>query len=97
MGDKAYSSRANRSLLRGRGIKAIIPEPSDQIGHRKRGGSCGGRPVGFDAETYKGRNSVERSFSLFKQWRAVATGYDKLALTYRAGVVLYAAVIWLRQ
>jgi transposase len=97
MGDKAYSSRANRSLLRGRGIKAVIPEPSDQIGHRKRRGSRGGRPVNFDAETYKGRNTVERSFSLFKQWRAIATRYDKLALTYRAGVVLYAVVIWLRQ
>ncbi|WP_441869230.1 IS5 family transposase [Pseudarthrobacter sp. TAF60_1] len=97
MGDKAYSSKANRSLLRGRGIKAVIPEPSDQIGHRKRRGSRGGRPVNFDAETYKGRNTVERSFSLFKQWRGVATRYDKLALTYRAGVVLYAVVIWLRQ
>ena len=97
MGDKAYSSRANRSLLRGRGIKAVIPEPSDQIGHRKRRGSCGGRPVNFDSETYKRRNTVERSFSLLKQWRGIATRYDKLALTYRAGVVLYAVVIWLRQ
>jgi transposase len=97
MGDKAYSSRANRSLLRGRGIKAVIPEPSDQIGHRKRRGSRGGRPANFDSETYKGRNTVERSFGLFKQWRAIATRYDKLALTYRAGVVLYAVVIWLRQ
>ena len=59
--------------------------------------SRGGRPVNFDAETYKGRNIVERSFSVFKQWRAIATRYDKLALTYRAGVVLYAVVIWLRQ
>lgn len=97
LGDKAYSSRANRSLLRGRGIKTVIPEPSDQIGHRKRRGSRGGRPVNFDSETYKGRNTVERSFSLFKQWRGIATRYDKLALTYRAGVVLYAVVIWLRQ
>jgi putative transposase len=39
MGDEAYSSRANRALLRGRRIKAVIPEPSDQIGHRKRRGS----------------------------------------------------------
>lgn len=66
MGDKTYSSRANRSLLRGRGIKAVIPEPSDQIRHRKRMGSRGGRPVNFDSETYKGRNTIERSFSLFK-------------------------------
>lgn len=58
LGDKAYSSRANRSLLRKRGIKTVIPEPSDQIGHRKRRGSRGGRPVNFDSETYKGRNTV---------------------------------------
>lgn len=48
-GDKAYSSRAIRSHLRGRGIKAVIPEPDDQKGHRKRRGSRGGRPVGLDA------------------------------------------------
>lgn len=53
--------------------------------------------VNFDAETYKGRNPAERSFSLFKQWRCIATRYDKLALTYRAGVVLYGVVIWLGQ
>jgi len=97
MGDKAYSSRANRALLRTRRIKAVIPEPSDQIGHRKRRGSRGGRPVNFDSQAYKGRSSVERSFNLFKQWRAIATRYDKLAITYRAGVVLYAVLIWLRQ
>jgi hypothetical protein len=35
LGDKAYSSRANRAYLRRRGIAATIPEPADQIGHRK--------------------------------------------------------------
>jgi hypothetical protein len=53
MGDKAYSSRANRSLMRDRRNKTVIPEPSDQIGHRKRRGSRGGRPVNFDAQAYK--------------------------------------------
>lgn len=48
-GDKAYSSRAIRIHLRSRGIKAVIPEPDDQKGHRRRRGSRGGRPVGFDA------------------------------------------------
>ncbi len=95
LGDKAYSSRGSRALLRSRGIKAVIPEPSDQIGHRKRRGRAGGRPPGLDAVAYKGRNVVERGFNTFKQWRALATRYDKLALTYRAGVVLRAVVIWL--
>ncbi|MCU1531201.1 MAG: transposase [Arthrobacter sp.] len=56
----------------------------------------GGRPVSFDAEANKGRAAVEQSFSLFKQWRGIATRFDKLALTYRAGIALYAVLIWLR-
>ena len=97
LGDKAYSSRANRALLRERKITAVIPEPADQQANRRRRGQRGGRPVDFDAETYKGRNVVERSFNVFKQWRGLATRYDKLAITYRGGVVLCAITIWLRQ
>lgn len=93
-GDKAYSSRAIRSHLRDRGIVAVIPQPSDQIGHRKRRGSSGGRPPAFDAHDYKGRNVVERNFATFKQWRGLATRYDKLAITYRGGAVLRAITIW---
>lgn len=96
LGDKAYSSRANRAWLRTRAIKAVIPERSDQIAHRKRRGRLGGRPVGYDTETYKRRNVVERSFNVFKNWRGLATRYDKLALTYRGGVVLAAIMVWLR-
>jgi transposase len=72
-GDKAYSSRANRQHLRDRRIKAVIPEPADQTGHRKRRGSRGGRPPGFDADDYRGRNVIERRFCDFKQWRGLAT------------------------
>jgi putative transposase len=97
LGDKAYSSRGNRALLRSRGITAVIAEPSDQVGHRKRRGSKGGRPPAFDAQAYKGRNVIERSFNVLKQWRGLATRYDKLALTYRGGVVLGAIITWLRE
>lgn len=93
-GDKAYSSRAIRSHLSTRGIVAVIPQPSDQIGHRKRRGQAGGRPPAFDGVDYKGRNVVERNFESFKQWRGIATRYDKLALTYRGGVILRAITIW---
>ena len=65
-GDKAYSSRATRAVLRARGITAVIPEPADQIGHRKRRGSRGGRPVGFDVQDYKQRNVIERAFNRLK-------------------------------
>ena len=94
-GDKAYSSRANRSLLRQRGIRAVIAEPDDQAGNRKRRGRNGGRPPAFDSADYKKRNTIERGFNIFKQWRGLATRYDKLALTYRGGAVLRAIVVWL--
>ena len=94
MGDKAYSSKANRKMLRDRNIHAVIPERSDQIANRKRRGRAGGRPPGLDKEAYKRRNVIERSFAVFKQWRGIATRYDKLALTYRGGAVLRAITIW---
>ncbi len=93
--DKAYSARAHRAHLRSRGITAVIPEPADQIGHRKNKGSRGGRPVSFDASDYKNRNVVERAFNHFKNWRGLATRYDKHALVYRGGVVLAAILLWL--
>lgn len=96
LADKAYSSRATRTLLRSRGIVAVIPEPSDQQGHRKRRGRRGGRPVSYDPVAYKGRNVVERSFNTLKHWRALATRYDKLAVVYRGGAVLAAILAWLR-
>ena len=97
LGDKAYSSRANRELLRRRRVTAVIPEPDDQIGHRRRRGRAGGRPPSFDAQTYKRRNVIERSFNDHKQWRGLATRYDKLAIVYRGGVVLRAVILWLRE
>lgn len=97
IGDKAYSSRANRAALRARRTKTVIPQPTDQIGHRLRRGAAGGRPPAFDAAAYKGRNVVERSFNDHKQWRGLATRYDKLAIVYRGGIVLRSVMIWLRQ
>jgi len=97
IGDKAYSSRAIRADLRSRRVRAVIPQPSDQIAHRKRRGSAGGRPPAFDPMIYKGRNVIERSFNEHKQWRGLATRYDKLAVVYRGGVVLRAITIWLRE
>ncbi len=76
LGDKAYSSRAIRTLLRKPGIRSVIPEPRDQQTNRRRRGRIGGRPVTYDKDLYKGRNVVERSFCLLKQWRGLATRYD---------------------
>jgi transposase len=95
LGDKAYSSRGTRATLRARGIRAVIPEPADQQAHRKRRGANGGRPPTFDAEDYKQRNVVERAFNKAKQWRGLASRYDKLALVYRGGLVIRAITLWL--
>jgi transposase len=70
MGDRAYSSAANRAYLRRRGIKAVIPVKEDQKSHRRaRGRSCG-QPPAFDTGWHKQRNTVERCFSKLKQFRA---------------------------
>ena len=95
--DKAYCSRGHRELLRSRGIKAVIPEKSDQAAHRKRRGSAGGRPVTHDADDYKNRNVVERFFNRMKHWRALASRYDKYATVYRGGIILAAIVDWLKH
>ncbi len=95
--DRAYSSGSARRMLRNRQITAVIPQKSDEIAARQRRGSGGGRPPSFDEIRYKQRNLVERSFALLKQWRALATRYDKLAIVYRAAVVLSACITWTRH
>lgn len=93
--DKAYSSCGNRVMLRERGIKAVIAQPSDQIAHRVRRGFAGARPPGFDALANRARYVVERSFNDHKQWGGAATRYDKLATVSREAVVLRAITLWL--
>jgi transposase len=94
--DKAYSHPSTRTALRSKGIRAVIPQRSDQIALRERRGSRGGRPLELDTAAYRGRNVVERAFCRLKSWRGIATRYDKHARTYRAGLVLAAIVLfWL--
>jgi len=95
LADKGYSSRANHAYLRRRGIRATIPERADQQTNRARRGSAGGRPPAFDPVIYKRRNVVERCFNRFKQYRAIATRYDKTALSFRAMIDLATLMMWL--
>ncbi|WP_399441020.1 IS5 family transposase [Streptomyces sp. WAC08241] len=94
LADKACSSRAIREHLRKRRIRAVIPQPADQIANRKRLGGKGGRPPVFDKTAYKQRNTVERCINKLKQWRGLATRYDKTATVYRAALHLAAIHIW---
>ena len=95
-GDKAYSSRANRAALRARHIPHTIPERDDQKANRARRGGRGGRLPRVDRVRYRQRNQVERLMNRRKQFRAVATRYDKLACRYQATVCVADIFIWLR-
>ncbi len=68
--------------------------PDAVIADRLRRGRRGGRPPAFDETRYKQRNLIDRSSALLKQWRGLATRYDKLAIVYRAAVVLSACITW---
>jgi putative transposase len=93
LADKAYSHPSTRRELRRRRLRHTIPERSDQVQHRQAKGSAGGRPPAFDPQLYRQRNTIERGFGRFKQWRGIATRYDKYARTYHGGVLLAATVI----
>ena len=88
LADKAYSHPSTRAALRARGVKFTSPERRDQIAHRQRKGSRGGRPPAFDPERYAGRNVVERCFNRLKQFRDLATRYAKRAAYYRAEITI---------
>jgi transposase len=92
LADKAYSHPSTRRLLRRRGIRHCIPERRDQ---RERRRHHRGRKPAFDAAAYKRRNVVERCINRLKQFRGLATRYEKRGLNYRAMVVLAALVLWL--
>jgi len=94
--DKAYSSKAIRGHLRGRGIRATIPLKTDQKAGRRRRGARGRLPS-FDPEAYKQRNVVERAVNKLRSTRAVATRYDKRDFVYRGTIDVAAIRIWLRD
>lgn len=85
-----------RTYLRERGIRHVIPEKRHQTAGRLRRGSRGRRPPGLDKDRYKKRNTVERAINKLKQFRAVATRYDK-RYVFLGTVTAAALLIWLRS
>lgn len=81
--DKAYDTNAFRQLLRQRRTEAIIPSV------RRR------RPlIPHDVVTYRQRNLIERMFGRLKDFRRLATRYDKLARNFLASIAIAAALLW---
>lgn|SRR5512135_756210 len=83
LGDKAYDADHLRSFLHARGTLAVIPNKSNRVS-----------PYPFDENRYKARNVIERSMGRIKDFRAIATRYDKTARNFLAGVCLAAVLIW---
>ncbi len=96
LADKGYSYRKCRRALRRRGIPHVIPERRDQRRQRLAKGAAGGRPPHFDRAAYARRNVVERCINRLKQFRRVATRYDKTARNYLAMVHIGCIRIWAR-
>jgi transposase len=83
-GDKSYSSPTARGRLRRRHIRAVIPSKSNQR-----------RQPNFDRTAYRRRNRVERLINRLKQFRRIATRYEKRATNYLAMVHISMLLLWL--
>nr|WP_245484568.1 IS5 family transposase [Rhizobium leguminosarum] len=84
LADKGYDGDAVREVLLIHGIRPVIPPKAN----RKNPPSC-------DFEIYKDRNRIERMFNRLKQFRRIATRYDKTRTSFEAFLSLAAAKIWL--
>ena len=85
LGDKAFDNDALRATLKARGAIAVIPAKSD----RKA-------PIPHDAEMYKWRHLVENFFQRIKEFRRIATRYDKTDASYAGAIHLVATFLALR-
>jgi transposase len=84
-GDKAYTGHAIRSFLRRLGIGAVIARQKSERGRGRR----------LDRKAYRKRNRIERLINQLKQFRRVATRYEKRAANYLAMLTLAAITLWL--
>ncbi|MDI1264883.1 MAG: transposase [bacterium] len=83
LGDKAYERAPPRQWLKDRGTRAVVPNKA----YRKL-------PFGFNRKAYKQRHRIENAFCRLKDFRRIATRYDRLARNFLASVCLVAAIVW---
>jgi transposase len=84
LADKGYDSDDVRASLLLKGILPVIPPKAN----RKEAIAC-------DYRAYKDRNRVERMFNKLKQFRRIATRYDKTAVSFLGFLALAAAKLWI--
>ena len=85
IGDKGYDADARvREVLISAGKTPVIPPRRNRTS-----------PASYDKDLYKERHKIENTFSRLKDYRAIATRYDKTARNFLAGVCLAAAMIWI--
>jgi transposase len=84
VGDKGYSSGRIRHYARQHGIRITIPRKRNE-----------GRTGPFDRTLYRLRNRVERLINRCKQFRRIATRYEKRAANYQAMWLIAATILWL--
>ena len=81
--DKGYDTNAIRTLVERRGGQAVIPSTASRS-----------TPIPYDREAYRARNLVERLWCRLKDWRRIATRYDKLARNFLSSALIAAIVIY---
>jgi len=83
IGDKGYDGDDFRAEIVSRGAKPVIPNKSNRVRlHR------------FDKRAYKGRNVIERCFCRLKDFRRIATRYDKLARNFFSAICFVATLAY---
>jgi transposase len=81
--DRGYDANAIRATIAGQGAEVVIPSPANRR-----------IPIPYDRNAYKARNLIERLWCRLKDWRRVATRYDKLARNFLSTALIAAVIIY---
>jgi len=85
LGDKAYDSNPIRADLRDRSVEAVIPPRVNRT-----------ESIDYDKKLYRLRNLIERLVNKLKQYRRIATRYEKTVRSYLSMVSLGAILLWIK-
>lgn len=83
LADRGYDANSLRGALKARGTEAVIPSTRS----RKRA-------IPYDRRAYRDRNMIERAFCALKDYRRIATRYDKLLRNFLAAIEIAAILLW---